>query len=481
MILPVIMAGGSGTRLWPLSRHLYPKQLLDLTGDHTMLQHTLLRLPGCGEALSTPMVICNEVHRFMVADQMRSIGVSDLGIILEPVGRNTAPAVAVAALRAIEGGEDPVLLVLPADHLIRDLPKFHSAVKSGYSLATLGHLITFGIVPTAPETGYGYIKKGEPMVMPSGDPAHQNPDTAAARIDRFVEKPDFETAKGYLLSGQYFWNSGMFMFLASRYLAELERHAPEMVAGCREAIRVGKEDLGFFRLDRDAFSKCPSDSIDYAVMEKTDQGAVVPLDAGWNDVGSWEALWQEGVKDDSGNVVRGDVILKDVKDSLLFSTDRLVAAVGLDSHIVIETTDAVFISPRNRVQEVKAIVDTLKKGNRPHALTHRKVYRPWGYFETIDASERFEVKHVTLTPGARISKQRHFHRAEHWIIVRGTARVTLGDEIRLLGNDESIYIPVGVFHRLENPGKIPLEIIEVRTGDYLKEDDIERIEDDYGR
>ena len=469
MIQPVIIAGGSGTRLWPLSRQLYPKQLLVLTGEHTMLQHTVRRLKGCDNT-AEPVVICNDTHRFMVADQMIALGISSPQIVLEPVGKNTAPAVTVAALYASRNGDDPVLLVLPADHLIRDVGKFHEAVRIGYRLATEGNLITFGIVPTAPETGYGYIRKGAALDPP-----------VAVRIERFVEKPDINRAKEYVASGEYCWNSGMFMFSTSRFLAELEIHAPEMVTVCREAVRLGRKDLGFFRLDGAVFETCPSDSLDYAVMEKTDKGAMVPLEAGWNDMGSWESLWQEGEKDPSGNVVRGDVVLQDVKNSLLISTDRLVTAVGVDSHIVVETTDAVFISPRDRVQDVKGIVDSLRRKDRPHTITHRKVYRPWGYYETLDSSQRFGVKRLTISPGARISKQRHFHRAEHWVVVRGTAQITIGEEIRLLGDDESIYIPIGTPHRLENPGKIPLEIIEVRTGDYLEEDDIDRIEDDYGR
>lgn len=469
MIQPVIIAGGSGTRLWPLSRQLYPKQLLVLTGGHTMLQHTLRRLEGCGQT-AEPLVICNDAHRFMVADQMTALGIAGPQIVLEPVGKNTAPAVTVAALYASRNGDDPVLLVLPADHLIRDVAKFHEAVRIGHRLAAEGYLITFGIVPTAPETGYGYILKGEPLDPPT-----------AVRIGRFVEKPDIDRAREYLACGRYCWNSGMFMFSASRLLAELETYAPRMVCVCRQAVREGKMDLGFFRLDAAVFETCPSDSLDYAVMEKTDKGAMVPLSAGWNDMGSWESLWQEGEKDSDGNVIRGDVVLQDVKNSLLISTDRLVTAVGVDSHIVVETTDAVLIAPRDRVQDVKGIVDSLRRKDRPHTITHRKVYRPWGHYETLDASQRFGVKRLTIAPGARISKQRHFHRAEHWVVVRGTAQVTIGEEVRLLGDDESIYIPIGVPHRLENPGKIPLEIIEVRTGDYLGEDDIDRIEDDYGR
>ncbi len=474
MIYPVILAGGSGTRLWPLSRELYPKQLLELTGDRTMLQDTLLRLDGF-RGIGDPIVICNENHRFMVAEQLRTIGKDAGAIILEPMGRNTAPAVAVAALWARSNDEDPGLLVLPADHFIQDEAALHAALETGAAFAEAGRLITFGIVPEAPETGYGYIQKGETLT------AKTTAETTAeaSAIRRFVEKPDLDTAKEYLASGEYCWNSGMFLFRASEVLSEMESFAPEIVSACRTALVEGQADLDFFRLDPVAFDACPSDSIDYAVMEHTEKGAMVPLSAGWNDLGSWEALWQVGEKNGDANVVRGDVLLHDVKDSYLHASSRLVAAVGLSNHIVVETADAVLISPRDRVQEVKRIVEALKAGRRHEAIGHKTAYSPWGSSETLAVSERFRVNRVTVKPGATVSLQKHYNRAEHWIVVRGTALVHRGEQETILQEDNSTYIPQGEPHRLTNPGKIPLEVIEVQSGGYLGEDDIERLEETY--
>lgn len=472
-IVPVVLAGGSGTRLWPLSRERYPKQLIRLVGEGTMLQDTLNRLAGIGSARA-PIVICNDEHRFMVAEQLREQEIVPAAVMLEPVGRNTAPAVAAAAIHTLKQMPDACLLVLPADHFIADSAAFCDAVRTAAACTEAGRLVTFGIVPTAPETGYGYIRTGDPL---SG--ALQGIGVKA--IDAFVEKPDRETAAAYLASGDYLWNSGMFLFRASTILEEMGRFVPEIVSACEAAVGAGRSDLDFFRLDAEAFGACPSDSIDYAVMEQTAVGAVVPLDAGWSDLGSWEALWQVGDKDTGSNVVSGDALLHDVHSSFVHAEGRLVAAVGLVDHIVVETADAVFVCPRDRVQDVKHLVNRLKQDGRVEALAHRTVYRPWGVYETLFASRRFQVKRIFIRPGARISRQMHHHRAEHWIVVNGTALVTKADETFMLREDESTYIPSGVFHRLENSGKIPLEIIEVRTGEYLEEDDIRRVEDDYGR
>jgi mannose-1-phosphate guanylyltransferase / mannose-6-phosphate isomerase len=472
MIIPVILSGGAGTRLWPLSRELYPKQLLPLAGEQTMLQETVTRLQGL-EALGAPLVVCNENHRFLVAAQLSAIGVKPSAIVLEPVGRNTAPAVAVAALIACAGGDDPTLLVLPADHVIADSAALRAAVLNGAALAESGSLLTFGIVPAKPETGYGYIRAGQQV-------ASQQP-FAAFDVAEFVEKPDLATAQKYVSSGDYFWNSGMFMFRASTFLAELERFAPEMLVACRQALATAAADLDFTRLDAEAFAACPGDSIDYAVMEKTAAAVVIPLDAGWSDVGSWSALWEIGARDADGNVIKGDVLVRDVRNCYLHASSRLVAAVGVEDHVIIETGDAVLVAPKDRVQEVKAIVELLKRDSRDEALLHRRVNRPWGTYECIDASERYQVKRITVHPGATLSLQMHHHRAEHWVVVKGTARVTRGDETLTLSENQSTYIPLGVTHRLENPGKIPLELIEVQSGSYLGEDDIVRFEDDYGR
>jgi mannose-1-phosphate guanylyltransferase/mannose-6-phosphate isomerase len=467
MLTPVILSGGSGTRLWPLSRELYPKQLLSLVNEKTMLQNTVLRLVGL-PALSAPIAVCNDQHRFMVAEQLREIEVTNATIILEPVGRNTAPAVAIAALYAMAGGDDPVLFILPADHVIEDAEALKKAAVAGLRFAEAGKLITFGILPTGPETGYGYIKAGEGM-------------EGGAKVERFVEKPDRRTAEGFLAAGGYFWNSGMFMFKASRFLDELEKFAPAMLAACRTACDKSVKDLDFIRLDHDAFAACASDSIDYAVMEKTADSVVIPLDAGWNDVGSWSSLWQIGTKDAAGNVVVGDVFLSQVNNCYLHAEGRLLAAVGIDDLVVVETADAVLVAHKEKVQNVKEIVATLKAKERPEASTHCKVQRPWGCYESIDGADRFQVKRITVRPGAALSLQMHHHRAEHWIVVSGTALISRGDEQFTLSENQSTYIPLGVTHRLENPGKIPLELIEVQSGSYLGEDDIVRFEDVYGR
>lgn len=470
MIIPVILAGGSGTRLWPLSRELFPKQLINLENTHTMLQNTLLRLDGL-EDIASPVIVCNEEHRFMTAEQLRQIMIEPEAIILEPVGKNTAPAIAVAALKAMKPEHDPVLLVLPADHVITDIPVFHAVIRAGYAHALKNHLITFGVVPDSPETGYGYIKKGELIETLTG----------ASRIDAFVEKPDLDTAKTYVNSGEYCWNSGMFMFKASVIIQELEGFAPDLMGLCRQSMSAGRQDLDFLRLDKDIFSRITADSIDYSVMEKTAHGVVIPFSDGWNDLGSFDALWQTGQKDENRNVIKGDALVHDVKDSYLFSESRLITAVGIEKYVIVETKDAVLVCPRDRVQDVKKIVLKLKEENRGESVTHRKVFRPWGSYETVDIEERFQVKRITVKPGAKLSLQKHFHRAEHWTVVSGTAIITRGEETLLLKEDESTYIPLGTLHRLENPGKIPLELIEVQSGSYLGEDDIVRYDDVYGR
>ncbi len=471
MITPVILAGGSGTRLWPLSRSLYPKQFLQLVDEQTLLQSTLQRLDGL-EELRPPILLCNETHRFIVAEQLRQMGVQPQAIVLEPAGRNTAPALAVAALMAAGQKEDPVLLVLPADHHIKNTAGFRSTVVKGAAYAEQGHLVTFGIEPDAPETGFGYIRKGA---------AKEDQTPPVWAIERFVEKPDLETARQYVESGQYCWNSGMFMFKATVFIKELQAHAPAIVEACRHSLAQGAKDLDFFRLGKSAFTQCPSDSIDYAVMEKTEAGVMVALGSDWNDLGSWEALWQAGDKDPHRNVVHGDVCLQDVKDSFVYASSRLVTAVGLHEHVVVETKDAVFVAPRHQVQQVKNLVDQLKRQDRVETVSHKKVYRPWGAYEDVDVSERFLVKRITVKPKAKLSLQKHFHRAEHWVVVKGTALVTRGEEQFILKEDQSAYIPLGTVHRLENPGKIPLELVEIQSGSYLAEDDVVRLDDVYGR
>lgn len=470
MIIPVILAGGSGTRLWPLSRQLYPKQLIDIYNEKTMLQNTVLRLDGI-ESIGSPIIVCNEDHRFMAAQQLKQIHIQSLSIILEPVGRNTAPAIALAALKAMEYEEDPILLVLPADHVIEKKGDFHAAITAALTYAESDNLITFGIIPDSPETGFGYIKKADLL----------DPGTGACKIDRFVEKPDLDTAQKFFDSGSYCWNSGMFMFKAKAIIKELETHAPEIMLPCKGLVAAGIKDLDFFRLSLDGFKDIPSDSIDYAVMEKTSKGIVIPFDAGWNDLGSFDALWQAGKKDECSNVIKGDVMTHNVKGSYISSESSLITAIGIENFVVVETKDAILISPRDQVQDVKKIVNQLKDHNRQEIVSHRKVYRPWGSYETVDSGHRFQVKRITVNPGAKLSLQKHFHRAEHWTVVSGAAIVTRGEDEVLLKEDESTYIPLGTLHRLENPGKIPLELIEVQSGSYLGEDDIVRFDDVYGR
>lgn len=489
-MIPVVLSGGAGTRLWPLSRELYPKQLLPLAGERTMLQETVTRLAGL-PGLGAPCVVCNEEHRFLVAEQLRQAGQAADAIILEPTGRNTAPAVAVAALQASAGGADPLLLVLPADHVIRDAAALCAAVAAGIAVAEQGTLLTFGIVPTAPETGYGYIRAGERLegikspecsVPGTEEKSKDNSSGLSAfKVASFVEKPDLATAEGYLASGDYYWNSGMFLFRASTYLAELGKHSPEMLAACHRAWQGRSADLDFTRLDAEAFAACPADSIDYAVMEKTSLAAVIPLDAGWSDVGSWAALWAVGAPDAAGNVSDGDVIGIDCGNSYLYAGSRLVAGVGLQDMVVVETADAVLVAAKGRVQDVKKIVEQLKNQGRSEHLLHHRVVRPWGAYEGLDAGDGFLVKRITVNPGARLSLQRHRHRAEHWVVVRGIAETVCGNVTEELVANQSIYIPIGEMHRLSNPGTQPLEIIEVQTGSYLAEDDIERFDDVYGR
>ena len=463
-IQPVILSGGSGTRLWPLSREAYPKQFLPLAGELTMLQATWKRVAPI--AARGPLVIANEEHRFVAAEQLQQVGAEPAAIILEPVGRNTAPAIAVAALEATRDGADALLRVLPSDHVITHETAFRSAVEAAAAAAEAGKLVTFGIVPTGPETGYGYIKAADGQGLRA--------------VERFVEKPDLDTATGYVSSGQYYWNSGMFLFKASRYLQELERFQPAMLAGSRQAWQQARRDADFTRLDKDAFTAVPSDSIDYAVMEKTADAVVIPLDAGWNDVGSWTALRDVSQQDGDGNAHQGDVIAIDCRNTYAYA-QRLVALVGLDDVVVVETDDAVLVGKADRMQEVKTVVAQLKAEGRSEATWHRKVYRPWGAYDSIDNGERFQVKRITVKPGGTLSLQMHHHRAEHWIVVSGTAEVTRGDEVILLSENQSTYIPLGVTHRLRNPGKLPLELIEVQSGSYLGEDDIVRFEDTYGR
>jgi len=473
-LIPVILSGGAGTRLWPVSRELYPKQLMPLVGDQTMLQDTVQRLAGLsahGLTHDAPLVICNEEHRFMVAEQLRAINAEAASIILEPAGRNTAPALTIAALSQLQSGADAILLVMPADHVILDVEAFHEAVVVGAPLAEQRMLVTFGIVPHSPVTGYGYIRKGDALN-----------DKDAFAIAAFVEKPDASTARDYVASGAYLWNSGMFMMRASVWIEQIAHFRPDILAACRPALEHATNDHDFCRLDKAAFTDCPSESIDYAVMEKVEsQGVVVPLDAGWSDVGAWTALWDVLPKDDSGNVLKGDVIAYKTNNSMLMGNNRLLVTVGVDDLLVIETDDAVLVANKNSAQDVKTIVQLLHKNNRSEWLNHRRVHRPWGAYLSIDEGHRYQVKHITVKPGASLSLQMHHHRAEHWVVVTGTARVTRGDENFLVYENQSTYIPIGVKHRLENPGKVMLEMIEVQSGPYLGEDDIVRYEDVYGR
>lgn len=464
---PVILAGGTGSRLWPKSRAALPKQFLSLTSELTMLQETVSRLLKNNH--EAPIVICNDNHRFLVAEQLRVANTSHSGIILEPVGRNTAPAIALAALHATAHGDDPVLLVLAADHLIKQQSAFHQAIDKAKKLAEEGKLVTFGIVPDQAHTGYGYIQAGNTL-------------SDGFEVAEFVEKPDLETAQNYVNSGKYFWNSGMFMFKASRYIEELEKYAPDILSVCRNAVDSETHDLDFIRIDAETFAQCPDDSIDYAVMEKTDSAAMVPLDAGWSDVGSWSSLWETADnRDDNGNVIVGDAILEGVSNSYINAEQRLISVIGLDDVVVVETKDAVMVANKNKVQDIKKVVNKLKVEHRPEFEFHREVFRPWGSYDSIDNGARFQVKRITVKPGEKLSVQMHHHRAEHWIVVSGTANVTIGEKTQLVTENESVYIPIGHVHALENPGKIPLELIEVQSGAYLGEDDIVRFSDRYGR
>lgn len=468
MITPIILAGGTGSRLWPLSRAMYPKQFLPLINDNTtMLQATFSRLSNI--TYNSSMVICNDEHRFIVAEQLRQQAITPT-ILLEPVARNTAPAVALAALYAMKDGNDPVLLVLPADHVIDNKPSFELAIQQALPLAKNGKLVTFGITPTSPETGYGYVKRGVLLA-----------DKVSFTVSSFVEKPNLDSANRYINSGEYYWNSGIFMFRASRYLVELSEHRPDILVACEKAITDTVKDFDFVRVGQTAFKQCPEESIDYAVMEKTQDAVLVPLDAGWNDVGSWSALWEIGTKNTDGNIVRGDVLLHNCKNSFVHSSSRLVTMAGMENTILIETQDAILVIAKDHVQDVKKIVKNLKNKGRCEVNVHREVYRPWGKYDSVDTGFRYQVKRITVKPGEKLSTQMHHHRAEHWVVVSGTAKIINGDTELILTENQSTYIPVGVIHSLENPGKIPLEMIEVQSGSYLGEDDIVRLSDRYGR
>ncbi|WP_420828913.1 mannose-1-phosphate guanylyltransferase/mannose-6-phosphate isomerase [Desulfobulbus rhabdoformis] len=462
---PVILAGGTGSRLWPLSRELYPKQVINLTGDLSLLQNTVLRLSHLNDVLD-PIIVVGEEHRFLTKTQLEDLNAfSQFQILLEPCGKNTAPAICgAAAFVAKKGRGQDILLVLPADHLIQKEAPFTQAVQQAAVLAEEGKIVTFGIVPDHPETGYGYIARGE-----------------GTQVESFVEKPDLATAEQYLASGRYFWNSGMFAFTAETMLAEMEIHAPVILEQMTNAVQQGAPDGVFFRFNAQNMGACPSDSIDYVVMEKTDKACVVEADIGWSDIGSWKALWEVAEKDDQGNVSFGDVVLEDVKNSLVRAEHTLVATVGLEDTLVVETADAVLVAPMNRSQDVKKIVSRLKQEKRPEYHTHRTVYRPWGSYTTLELQPRFQIKRITVHPGARLSLQMHHHRHEHWVVVSGTAKIQNGEQSILLKENESTYIPSCTVHRLENPGVIPLELIEVQIGSYLGEDDIVRFDDEYGR
>lgn len=474
-VLPVILSGGAGTRLWPLSRELYPKQLLALVGEQTLFQQTILRLKGLADVLP-PLVVCNEEHRFLIAEQLRQLGLDNSGIVLEPVGRNTAPALTLAAFEAVRDGDDPVLLVMPADQVVTDVASFQAAIRAALPVVEQGAIATFGVVPTSPHTGYGYIKRG----AATGDGGYA--------IERFVEKPDVHTAQGFLDAGGYYWNGGLFMVRASRWLAAIAHYQPAIHDACAAASGARQVDHDFIRVDKSAFTACPADSIDYAVMERLPQddaaplmSAVFPLSAGWSDLGAWSSVWEAHNADQDGNVLKGDVLVEGVRNSLAFADERLVAMVGVQDLIVVETADAVLVMHKDRAQDVKHVVKRLAQAGRSEHSLHRRVYRPWGSYEGIDHGARFQVKRIVVKPGATLSLQMHHHRAEHWVVVTGTAEVTRGEDVFLLTENESTYIPLGVKHRLRNPGSIDLEIIEVQSGAYLGEDDIVRYEDSYGR
>lgn len=467
MIQPIIIAGGTGSRLWPLSRELFPKQFHKLYGNLTMFQATIERLAGL-ECLP-PIVICNENHRFIVAEQLRQIGKLNHNIILEPQGKNTAPAIALASFYTTRNDNNPNLLVLPADHIILDKEAFQTAIVNTLPHLNNGKLVTFGIVPNAPETGYGYIQYGEKL------------SNEGFIVSQFVEKPDLQTAQKYLESGNYLWNSGMFAFQAQTYLDELQKHRPDIYEACEKSIQNTNKDLDFVRIDNQAFANCPEDSIDYAVMEKTNKAVVVPMNAGWNDVGVWSSLWDVSDKDGQGNAKVGDILTIDSHNNYIFAENTLVATVGVEDCIIVQTKDAVLVANKNNAQDVKTLVKTLQQQNRTEIELHREVYRPWGKYESIDNGTRYQVKRITVKPGEKLSVQMHYHRSEHWIVVSGTAKVGIDDKEVLLTENQSVYLPLAAVHYLENPGKIPLELIEVQVGSYLGEDDIVRFEDRYGR
>jgi mannose-1-phosphate guanylyltransferase len=466
MIVPVILSGGSGTRLWPISRKLHPKQFINLVNETTLFQDTILRLP---KDVAEPLIICNEEHRFLAAEQLRAIGKKTKGIILEPEGRNTAPAVALGALQFINKGEDPILLVLSADHLIKNIEAFHQSITIASELAENNKLITFGVVPDKAETGYGYIE------------ANINNTDDYYSIKSFTEKPNQKNAKKYLDSVNYLWNSGMFMFKASVFLSELEKFEPEILSACKKSCTTKNIDSDFIRINNDAFHQCPNESIDYAVMEHTKNGVVVPLDANWSDVGSWSSLWDIKTKDNNDNVSKGDVFLEDVKNTYTYSSNRLVSVIGVSNLVIVDTQDALLVADKQQTHNIKKIVARLNNDKRSEVDSHRKVFRPWGYYDLVDSGEGFQVKRIVVNSGAKLSLQKHKYRAEHWVVVKGVALVTCGDKIFELVENQSTYIPQGSLHRLENHQDIPLEIIEIQTGSYLGEDDIIRFEDDYQR
>ncbi len=467
-MIPVILSGGSGSRLWPLSRKQHPKQFLNLLGEHTLLQQTVLRLPE--KPFGKPFLVCNHLHRFVVREQLQEIKREPSNVLLEPFGRNTAPAVTLAAMLIQEEETvDDLMLVLPADHVIRDVPAFHAALERARVEAEKGKLVLFGIVPTAPETGYGYVKSSQVNGL------------EAVPVERFVEKPDQQTAMSFLASGDYFWNSGMFMFKASRFLEEVKALQPDIYDTCQLSLERKYRDLDFWRLDADSFAFCPDDSIDYAIMERTQDAVLVPLQAGWSDVGSWSALWEEQEKDEQSNFLKGNVEIQQSENCYVHTTHRMVSLIGMKNTVVIETKDAVLVADLDQVQDVKNVVKKLEQAGRQEAQHHREVYRPWGSYDAIDQGQRFGVKHITVQPGQSLSLHRHLHRAEHWVVVHGVGEVTIGEQSFLITENQSTYIPQGEFHRLANPGKVPLEIIEVQTGTFLGDEDIERVADVYGR